>query len=197
MPPEQHPTGGKSEAPHTATATARISALDILKVYTRISLSGFGGTLFWVRYMLVERKGWLTEREFVEALALGQLVPGPSVLNMSLMISYRLAGYAGAFAAGAGFLGFPFIIMIGIGMLYGRYEHIALVQQGISGMIAVAVGLLIANCIKMASALPRHWRPWLFTLLAFAGVGVLRWPLIGVLGVLAPFGIAAAWKDRR
>ena len=199
MPPEQPPTGGKSEAPSSTTATAsgKVSALEILKVYTRISLSGFGGTLFWVRYMLVERKGWLTEREFVEALALGQLVPGPSVLNMSLMISYRFAGYAGALAAGVGFLGCPFLMVIGIGMLYGRYEHILLVQQALSGMIAVAVGLLIANCIKMASALPRHWRPWLFTLLAFAGVGVLRWPLIGVLGVLAPFGIAAVWKDRR
>lgn len=199
MPPEQPPSGGTSEAPHTTTATARqrISALDIFKAYTRISLSGFGGTLFWVRHVLVERKGWLTEREFVEALALGQLVPGPSVLNLSLMISYRFAGYAGAFAAGAGFLGLPFLIVIGIGMLYGRYEHIPLVQQGLSGMIAAAVGLLIANCIKMASALPRHWRPWLFTLLAFAGVGVLRWPLVGVLGVLAPFGIAAVWKDRR
>jgi chromate transporter len=180
-----------------ATVTARITALDILKVYTRISLSGFGGTLFWVRYVLVERKGWLTEQEFVEALALGQLVPGPSVLNMSLMISYRFAGYAGALAAGAGFLGCPFLIVIGIGMLYGRYEHIPLVQQGISGMIAVVVGLLIANGVKMASALPRHWRPWLFTLLAFAGVGVFRWPLIGVLGVLAPLGIAAVWKGKR
>ena len=196
MPPEQPPYAGKSEAPN-ATARAKISALDILKVYVRISLSGFGGTLFWVRYMLVERKGWLTEREFVEALALGQLVPGPSVLNLSLMISYRFAGYAGALAAGAGFLGCPFLVVIGIGMLYGRYEHIPLVQQGLSGMIAVAVGLLIANCIKMATALPRHWRPWLFTSLAFAGVGVLRWPLIGVLGALAPFGIAAVWKARR
>jgi chromate transporter len=147
--------------------------------------------------MLVERKGWLTEREFVETLALGQLVPGPSVLNLSLMISYRLAGYAGALAALAGFLGFPFFMVIGVGMLYGRYEHIPLVQQGLSGVIAVAVGLLIASCIKMASALPKHWRPWLFTLLAFAGVGVLRWPLIGVLGVLAPFGIAAVWKKAR
>ncbi len=124
-------------------------------------------------------------------------MPGPSVLNMSLMIGYRFAGYAGALAAGAGFLGFPFIIVLGIGMLYGRYEHIPLVQHALSGVIAVAVGLLIANCIKMASALPRHWRPWLFTLLAFAGVGVLRWPLIGVLGVLAPFAITVVWKDRR
>ena len=48
----------------------------------------------------------------------------------------------------------------------------------------------------MAAVLPWHWRPWLFGGLAFAGVGVLHWPLFGVLGVLAPLAITAAWKGK-
>jgi len=153
--------------------------------------------LFWARYVLVERRRWFTEREFVETLAMGQLLPGPNIFNLGLMIGYRHAGFAGAFAAIAGFMGWPFLIVIGIGMLYARYEHLPLVQQALSGMSAAAVGLLIANGLKMASVLPRRWRPWLFTALAFIGVGALRWPLIGVLGVLAPFGVAAAWWEKR
>ena len=175
----------------------RIRALDVFLAFTQISLSGFGGVLFWAHHVLVERKGWLTEREFVELLALGQILPGPNVFNFALMLGYRHAGYPGAFASIAGFMGWPFLIVIGIGMLYVRYENLPVVQHGLSGMSAAAVGLLIANGLKMASILPPHWRPWLFTLLAFAGVGVLRWPLIGVLGVLAPFGIAAAWRAGR
>jgi len=175
----------------------RISALDVFLAFTQISLSGFGGVLFWARHVLVERRRWLSEREFVELLALGQILPGPNVFNLGLMVGYRHAGYPGAFASIAGFMGWPFLIVIVIGMLYARYEHLPIVQHGLSGMSAAAVGLLIANGLKMASILPRHWRPWLFTLLAFAGVGVLRWPLIWVLGVLAPFGIAAAWKGKR
>ena len=200
MPPGQPSRGGESEAPDataTATVRARISALDVFLAFTQISLSGFGGVLFWAHHVLVERKGWLTEREFVELLAMGQILPGPNILNLVTMFGYRYAGYPGAFASIAGFMGWPFLIVIGIGMLYVRYENLPIVQHGLSGMSAAAVGLLIANGLKMASILPRHWRPWLFALLAFAGVGVLRWPLIGVLSVLAPFGIAAAWRAGR
>lgn len=176
------------------TPELRISPLAIFLAFTQISVSGFGGVMFWARHVLVERRRWFTDREFVETLAMGQMLPGPNIFNLGVMTGYRHAGLPGAFAAIAGFMGWPFLIVIGIGMLYERFEQLVLVQQALAGMASAAVGLLIANGVKMASILPRHWRPWLFTLLAFAGVGVMRWPLIGVLGVLAPFGIAAAWK---
>lgn len=175
----------------------KIGALDIFLAFAQISISGFGGVLFWARRVLVEQRRWLSDREFVDLLALGQLLPGPNVFNVAIMIGDRHAGLRGVFAATAGFMGVPFLIVIGIAMLYERYETLPLVQRGLSGMSAVAVGLLIANGIRMAMVLPRHWRPWLFGLLAFAGVGALRWPLIGVLAVLAPLAVATAWRRRR
>ena len=192
MPPAQ---SGSTDA--TDATGPRVRAWDIFLAFSQISLSGFGGVLFWSRYVLVERRRWLTEQEFVETLAMAQMLPGPNVFNLSLMFGYRHAGWAGLSAAIVGFLGWPFLIVIGIGLLYFRYQHLALVQHGLSGMSAAAVGLLIANAVKMASVLPRRWRPWLFALLAFVGVGALRWPLVGVLGVLAPLGVAAAWRERR
>ena len=48
--------------------------------------------------------------------------------------------------------------------------------------------------IKLAMVLPRRWRPWLFGMLAFVGVGVMRWPLLWVMGGLAPWAVLAAWK---
>jgi len=72
-----------------------------------------------------------------------------------------------------------------------------LASEKLNAQHRYAAGEELAWLRGMASILPPHWRPWLFTLLAFAGVGVLRWPLIGVLGVLAPFGIAAAWRAGR
>ena len=175
----------------------RIRPLEIFLAFSQISLSGFGGTLFWARLVLVERKGWLSEREFLETLALGQILPGPNILNLTVMTGHRFAGRAGAAAAVAGFMGWPFLIMIAMGWLYGIYGALPAVQQALTGMTAVATGLLLASAVKMTAALPRRWRPWLFVALAFAGVGALRWPLLGVLGALAPFAIALAWRDAR
>jgi len=175
----------------------KVGALDIFLAFAQISISGFGGVLFWARRVLVDEKRWLSDREFVDLLALGQLLPGPNVFNVAIMIGERHAGFRGVLAATAGFMGVPFLIVIGIGMLYERYEALPLVQSALSGMSAVAVGLLLANVARMAMVLPRHWRTWVFGLLAFAGVGALRWPLVGVLAILAPLAVAAAWKGRR
>jgi chromate transporter len=174
-----------------------IGPLTLFVTFSRIALTGFGGTLPWAHRMLVERKAWLTQREFVETLALGQLLPGPNICNMAAMIGYRYAGVRGALAANAGLLGAPFLIMIAVGVLYQRYGTLPPAQQALTGMSAVAAGLVLSTGIKMAVGIRRHWRPWLFLALAFVAVGVLRWPLLAVVGALAPFAVAISWWRNR
>lgn len=190
MPPAQPLNQGAPDAEQV-----QVGPLDLFLAFSQLALSGFGGVLPWAHRTLVERKGWLTQREFVETLALGQLLPGPNIGNMAVMIGYRFAGYPGAAAATLGLIGGPFAIMVTLGLLYGRYGTLPLVQQALAGMSAVAAGLVLATGLKMTGALKRHWRPWLFTALALAGVGALRWPLLAVVGALAPFAIAAAWRE--
>ncbi len=141
----------------------KVGVFAIFLTFSRVTLSSFGSPLFWARRALVERQHWLTEREFVDLLALGQLLPGANVLNLAALVGYRFAGWAGALAACAGFMGWPFLIVIAMGALHQRYGQ---------------------------------WRLWLFGVLAFAGVGVLHWPLLVVGGALAPCAIVAAWKDK-
>ena len=174
----------------------KIGPLELFLAFSQLAMSGFGGVLPWAHRTLVERKGWLTQREFVETLALGQLLPGPNIGNMAVMIGYRFAGYTGAAAAFTGLVAGPFLLMIAAGLLYRNYGALPLVQQALSGMSAVAAGLVLATGLKMTGSLKRHWRPWLFTALALAGVGALRWPLLAVVGALAPFAVAAAWREQ-
>ncbi|MGH7930149.1 MAG: chromate transporter [Candidatus Binatia bacterium] len=173
-----------------------VSAFALFLTFSRVSLSSFGGAMFWARRGLVEQQRWLTDREFVDLLTLGQLLPGPNVLNLAVMVGYRFAGWRGAAAAVAGYLGWPCLVVIGMGVLYQHYGALPQVQQALAGMSKVAAGLLLATVIKLAMVLPRQWRPWLFGILAFAGVGVMRWPLLWVMGVLAPFAVAATWKEQ-
>jgi chromate transporter len=191
MPPSQPP------AENSTTPNARnIRPLELFLAFSQLALSGFGGVLPWAHRTLVENKGWLTQREFVETLALGQLLPGPNIGNMAVMIGYRFAGYTGAAAAMGGLVSGPFLIMIVLGLLYRSYGTLPLVQHALSGMSAVAAGLVLATGLKMAGSLKRRWRPWLFLALALAGVGVMRWPLLAVVGALAPFAIAATWREK-
>ncbi len=178
------------------TRVATATHWELFAAFSRISLSSFGGAIFWARRELVERRRWVAEREFVDIFTLGQLLPGPNVLNLTVIVGHRFAGWSGAMAAVAGFLGWPCLVVIGMGMLYQRYGALPQVQHALAGMSSVAAGLLLATVIKLATVLPRHWRPWLFGLLAFAGVGIMRWPLFWVIGALAPGAIFFSWREQ-
>ena len=178
----------------TGSDKPSVSRLELFLTFSRITLSSFGGALFWARLGLVERQRWLSEREFAELLTLGQLLPGPNVLNLTVLVGYRFAGWSGAAVSVAGYLGWPFLVVIGMGLAYQHYGALPQVQLALAGMSKVAAGLLLATVIKLATVLPLRWRPWLFGLLAFVGVGVMRWPLLWVIGALAPCAVFLAWK---
>jgi chromate transporter len=178
-------------------AARRVGPLALFIAFTEIAVSGFGGTLPWSYRTLVETRRWLTDREFMEMLSLGQLLPGPNVCNVAVMVGWRFSGYGGAAAALLGLVVMPFVFMVILGFVYVRYGDTRIAQQALTGMSAVAAGLVLATGLKMLSALPRRWLPALFGVIAFVGVGLLRFPLLGVLLVLAPAAVALAWRASR
>lgn len=149
---------------------------------------------FWIRRVLIQEKRWITDEEYLEGLAIGQILPGPNVYNLSVMIGYRFGGVRGAFAAAAGLVGAPIVFLVALGLLYQRYAEVPILERALTGMTAVAAGLLLANAVGIARALPRRFLPWFFLALAFAGTGILRWPLLYVMGGLAPFAMATSWR---
>lgn len=198
-PPESAgpPDGNNPEPPvRIPVSQLRLRPWELFVMFAGITLSGFGGTMFWARLILVERRRLLTDREFVEMLSVGQILPGANMVNMTAMLAYRTGGLRGLVAAMAGFLGPPFLLVVTLGLLYQRYGELPLVQKALGGMSAVAAGLIFANAVKLASALPRRALPWAFGALAFGGMGMLRLPLILVLGVLGPVAILLAWRGR-
>ena len=188
--------GVAQEPPRVPVAQLRLSPSQLFTLFLRITLSGFGGTMFWARLTLVEKRKLLTEKEFVEMLSVGQILPGANMVNLTAMFSYRTGGLRGLVAAMTGFLAPPFIIVVTLGFLYQHFGELPIVQRALAGMSAVAAGLIFANAIKLSSALPRRALPWLFSLLAFGSMGVLRMPLVVVLGVLGPVAVLIAWKKK-
>jgi len=183
-----------SAAPsHSARDAPGLSELFV--GFLGISLSGFGGVLPWARRMLVERRKWLNERDFAEALALCQFLPGPNIVNLSVIVGSRFRGVPGALAAFVGLVGAPLVIMMVCGALYARFGELETLRGALAGLAAGAAGLLIAMAAKMAMPLIRDGQaaPLLFALAGFVAVGLFRWPLYWVVLVLAPLSIAWCW----
>jgi chromate transporter len=171
---------------------------ELFVAFFRITLSGFGGTLPWTRRMFVEEKGWMTAEEFNDSYALCQFLPGPNIVNLAAVFGSRMRGWSGAAAAWAGFLVFPFFLMVSVGALYAQYGDMDVLRRVLGGIAAAAAGLLIATTVKMAAPLFKGMSaaPLVALLTAF-GIGVMRWPLVAVLAVLVPVSIALAWWTRR
>lgn len=165
--------------------------------FLEIGLSGFGGVLPWARRVLVERRAWLSDREFVEVLSLGQTLPGPNVINASIIIGARLHGALGSMIALAGLLLAPLVIALLLAVLYTEYGQLDVVRRIFGGVAAAAAGLVLATGIKMTTSLPRAWTVIAVVALTFVGVGVLRYSLFTVLAVVVPLSLLFSWTQQR
>ena len=157
---------------------------------------GFGGAMPWARRMLVEERRWLTAREFTDVLGLCNFLPGPNIVNVSIVVGARFGGVRGSVVAFLGLLTLPFAVVLALAVLYSRYGHVPGIDAVLRGVGAAAGGLVFATGIKMAEGLPRTAVTVGFLLLAFVAIGLLRWPLIPVLFTLAPLSVLTAWLRR-
>ncbi len=175
------------------------SRTDLFVSFTLLALQGFGGVLAVVQREIVERKQWLTREEFLEDWAVAQVLPGPNVVNLSLMIGGRHFGLTGALSALAGLLLAPCVVALLLATAYAGVADHPTAQAALRGMGAVVAGLIIATGLKLIPALrtnPLGYVPGLaWALLCFVAVALLRLPLAAVL--LGMGGLSSVWAWRQ
>ena len=195
-------TGPASElagepAPHAAPANLR----ELFLAFNRLSLQGFGGVLPVAQRELVERKHWLDKQQFIEMLAVSQVLPGPNVVNLALMFGDRRFGTRGALAALAGMLLAPLLIVLALTALYVQFDRLPMVTGALRGMGAVAAGLVLATGLKLLVTLQRNVMGVGMSLvvgaLTLLATAWLRLPLVWVIGGLGSLAIAFAWHRLR
>jgi chromate transporter len=181
--------------------SAPASPRELFVAFTSLALQGFGGVLPVAQRVLVERRGWLTREQFVEMLAVSQVLPGPNIVNLALMFGDRCFGLRGAFAALAGMLLAPMVIVLALTALYGHFAQDPVVTGALRGMGAVASGLVIATGLKLLTTLQRN-PMGLPICLGFGAITLiatawLRVPLVWVILGLGAVAIAVAWSRLR
>jgi chromate transporter len=196
MPPDSPPAA--VAAPELPTS-APPSLIALFVAFAKMSLAGFGGVLIWARRGIVEQHRWMTAEEFNETFALCHFLPGPNVVNLSVVFGSRFRGPVGGAAAFAGLLGPPVIIVTALAVLYARFGEIDALRRILAGVSCAAVGLLMSAVLRMMMPLvrKRDWVGLAVMAAVFAAVGVLRLPLPVVLLASIPISIGISFAIAR
>jgi chromate transporter len=174
-----------------------VSPAELFVAFTLLALQGFGGVLAVAQHVLVQERRWLGHEEFLEVLAVGQVLPGPNICNVALMVGDRFFGWRGAFAALAGMMAVPLVIVLILTLLYTHYAFHPAMAGALKGMGAVSAGLFVGTGLRLASALRKN--PMgvpvctVLALVCFVAVALAHWPLAWMLLTLGIIASAYAY----
>ncbi|MDP4621419.1 MAG: chromate transporter [Hydrogenophaga sp.] len=186
--------------PQTETSCSPPGSLkELFWGFSMLSLQGFGGVMAVTQRELIDRRRWMPREEFLEDWAVAQVLPGPNVANLGVIIGDRHFGTRGSLVCLLGLFLFPLIIVSILAMAFTTFEHLPVVQGALKGMGLVVVALILTTAVKLVTALRNHVGGALFCVVAsvttFLAIAVLRWPLVWVLLVVG--GLSCAWTYHR
>jgi chromate transporter len=181
--------------PLKAAPTEAPSVVALFVAFSKMSLAGFGGVLAFARRGIVEEHRWMTADEFNETFALCHFLPGPNIVNLSVVFGSRFRGIIGGIAAFCGLVGPPTALMMVLAVLYAHYGDIDALRRILAGVSCGAAGLLIAVVCKMLLPLLKRRDAIGFLIMAavFVAIALARLPLQAVLLVAAPLSIGVSF----
>jgi chromate transporter len=199
MSPDSPPAAIPAPDIIASTSPSPPGLVELFVAFAKMSLAGFGGVLVWARRAIVDQHKWMTADEFNETFALCHFLPGPNIVNLSVVFGSRFRGIPGGIAAFAGLVGPPVVIVTILAALYARYGEIDALRRILAGVSCAAVGLLLAVVFRMMTPLLKKRDLVGLAVLAavFIAVGLLRLPLPAVLLVAIPLSLGITFAMRR
>lgn len=186
------------EEPASSPALPRPSLADIALTFNHIALASFGGGLSaWSREVVVVRKKWMGEEQFLSAMTMCRIMPGANQVNLAVFVGSALRGGLGAVAAVIGLCLVPVALMLAMGFTYFTFKEVPAVKGALHGASAAAVALTVTMVIKTGRKCLTAPVPIALFAGAFILNGVLRWPLLLTLAILAPLSLIWAWPRER
>ena len=160
--------------------------------FLKIGFTGFGGglaVLTQIRHLVIHERRWLTEHDFVEALALGQSLPGTSAGNAVTYIGLRLRGWRGATVALVGFILPSMLMMMALGLLYDRFRSLPNTEQLFHGFNAAVVALIAVTAWRMGKHTSSKAWQRILIVLSFAAVILLKATVLEIILISGLIGI--------
>ncbi|MDE6069595.1 MAG: chromate transporter [Alistipes sp.] len=163
----------------------------IFASFLKIGAFTFGGGYAMIPLIereVIDRRGWVERREFLDLLTLAQSVPGPISLNTAVFVGYRMRGLRGAAAALAGTVLPSFAIILAIALFFANIRENPVVDAAFRGMRPAVVALIIGPVLSLS----RGMHPALYVVIAAAALAIWGWGWspIYILATAAAAGIA-------
>ena len=178
----------------TSEADSRPTLIELAWTFNHIALASFGGGLSaWSREIIVVEKKWMTDEEFLSALTMCRILPGANQVNIAVFVGTKFRGIPGAVAAAFGLTFLPVIIVLAMSVAYFKYNNVPALQSTLKGAAAGAVAMTFSMAIKTGAKCLKGAIPLALFAATFVLNGVLRWPLFGVLALVAPLALVWAW----
>jgi chromate transporter len=170
--------------------TPKVSLVALFVEFLLIGAVSFGGGIVaYEKILLTEKRKWLSQDEFMAALAISQTMPGLNSVNLAILAGDKLRGSLGAFVAMFGLIlpGSLFVMIAGYAYKEGQ-DH-PIVNLLLAGIAACATGLLAAITYKLGADLFKQMRPLLIIGATFILMSILHLSLIWVLLIMVPVAI--------
>jgi len=179
-------------------AVAKISLWALFLAFLRLGCVSFGGSsVGWIHRDIVRRRAWVSDQQFLVEMAVGQSLPGANGVKLAVLIGRRLKGGIGAFAAPFAFLVGPFVIILAVGAAYSRLGDHGAVHAALDGIAGAVVGLTFSTGIGAVARGAGEPISVAVTAATVLCVGVIGWPMLPVMLVLAPVSIGIAFTRVR
>ncbi len=162
-----------------------------LKVWARIGLLSFGGPAGQIALMhrvIVEERGWLTEREYLSALNFCMLLPGPEAMQLATYAGWKLHGTKGGLAAGLLFVLPGALVVLALSMLYAHFGNLPAVEAVFYGIKAAVLAIVIEALLRVARRALKSRSDWVIAALAFLALFCFGLPFPLVILAAALFG---------
>ena len=166
------------------------AAAKLLIVFGAMSILLFGGGYVFIpliQRIVVDGYGWVSRQEFVDAIAMGQVTPGPIMITATF-VGYRVSGLIGATAATFAVFFPSFLVLVGTAPHFDRIKRLRTVQWMIRGVLAGFIALLVFVLWQFGQASLVDWKTWVLAAAAFLA---LRWKvdLLTIVAVVALLSI--------
>ena len=179
--------------------TQKVSLWQVFAVFAKIGAFTIGGGYAMIPIIQREmsRRGWISDEELPDIVALSQSAPGVMAVNISIFAGYRLRGVKGSIAATLGSITPSFLIILAIAMFFSAFRDNPWVERAFKGIRPVVIALIAVPMLNMARKSCTTWWKWLLALLALVLVAFLNVSPIYILIVVLVLGFSVTYYNER